>query len=464
MKDVFEILEQLRATSSSKEKMNILLSNRGNDNLKQYLRLTYEPRINFYVKAVDPYLAPLYTSSMFDIDPIEFDQCFMRAVYETIAKRAKTGGAARRWLAEKYHQLDSVGQELLKLLIQRDVKCGISFTTINKVWPGLVTAVPYMRCSLLKEVDLDSWPWERGVYSQIKADGMFANISHHFNAVTIESRAGSPFPVEFFPDLVQDIKNLIPQGQQLHGELLVKKSGQILPREVGNGMFNSALQGTPLEADCVPIFQAWDMIPITEAFSKNEYKVPYEERLQELVMCLIFDSKALHIIEMEKVNSLNQAYDHYKKARQRGLEGTVIKHPDGIWEDRTSKNQVKLKLEFNVDLLVVGFNAADPKSKNASTFGSLLCQTSDGLLEVGVTGLKDDVRQSLWDRRDSIINNLVIEVCSNGIMAPTVTGGKYSLFLPRFGAERPDKKVADSLERVQQIQKSTIELGVVAGK
>lgn len=458
---VYDTLMALRATTSKNAKLAILEAQKDNAFLREYLRMTYEPRINFYVKTVQPELATMSMMS-FTGEQDQFTTITMGRVYENLAKRNMTGNAARQWLACLHHELDEVGQELLRCLIQGDVQAGISEGTINNVWPGLVTDPPYMRCSLPKEADLDNWPWAQGVYSQIKADGMFANINHNLDdTVTIESRAGSPMPLDQFGPLVAEIKNYIPKGWQVHGELLMlDKQGKIMPRHEGNGLFNSLLKEGELEKGYTPIYHAWDLIPISEARAKNKYKKPYKERfkaLEHYLTAITEKPKLLTLIEYKIVYSLKEAYAHAREAMLAGLEGTVVKHPEAIWEDNTSKFQVKLKLEFTVELRVKRMKAAAAKSKNAKTFGSLECESECGMLEVSVTGIKDAKRKYIFDHFDAEYKDKIIAVTTNGIMEPSKdTKGKYSLFLPRFDEERFDKTKADDLKRIREIQEAAI--------
>jgi DNA ligase-1 len=391
---------------------------------------------------------------------------------QKLGGRSITGNAARSYLATLHQNLsEDWERDLLESLIERNVKAGISISTINKIWPGLVTDVPYMRCSLIKDLPkkkaINTWPWARGIYSEIKADGMFANVSHHANGkVSIESRNGSPFPLEYFGDLILDVKASIPAGNQLHGELLIYRNGVMLPREEGNGVFNKLLQGGNLPIGDVVVYQAWDCIPISEAKPKNKYDVPYAQRFNHLKTMLKSTSikSVLQLIEYKIVYSLKEAYEHCKEAMKRDLEGTVLKHPDAIWEDGTSQGQVKLKLEFVFEAKVVGFKAAKKSSKNAATFGSLECESSCGKLKFNVTGIKDENRKRIHKLGPKYLGT-IISVCVNGIMLPDEeTGGFFSVFLPRYLEDRLDKTEADSLERIQQIQQEAIDLAFEMGE
>lgn len=455
MKQVYDTLMQIRATSSTKEKLAILMTQQGNEQLKEFLRVTYEPRINFYIAKVDPeFSAGKKAVRSFDLE-------LVKEVVDALSARFITGNAARRWLADLYHDLEhDYEKELLVLMINRDVKCGFSDSTILKVWPGLVTKIPYMRCSLPKEVKMDEIDWAGGVYSQLKSDGMFANVSHHagipgaspfFNQpyVTIESRNGSPFPLEYFANIVNLVKRAIPVGQQAHGELLMKKNGVIMNRAKGNGMFNKILQGGEPEEGCVPVYVVWDMIPIAKAKIKNKYNVTYISRFTKLKQALANEHAEadLRIVETKVVYSYREAIEHYKGMLKRKLEGTVLKLFDAIWEDATSKGQIKFKLDVDVELKIVGFNPADDTSKNKDLFGSLKCESADGKLVVGATGIKDEMRKYIWENRENLIGS-VVTILSNGLQEPDEEGGLYSLFLPRFVELRKDKSEADDLARI----------------
>lgn len=474
MKLVFDTIQACANDASKNAKLAILKAQVDNVELKEYLRMTYEARINFFMKKVDPEFP---VSAIYGINPgeTEFTLEGLKDIYRKIALRQLTGHAAKSYISTLFHSFDNAWEkDLLMMLIQRDCRAGFSASTINKVWPGLVTDAPYMRSSLPddlpKKAKLQTWPWARGVISQIKADGMFATITHHAKTfdVTIESRSGSPFPIDFFKDIVSEVRAFVPTGSQIHGELLVKRNGVILPRQIGNGIFNSVLQGGEFDAGDVPVFHAWDTIPNSAALPKNTYEVTYEERL-ELLESYLEDSKFVEVIEYEVVYSLAEAYAHCKRAMVAGLEGTVIKHPDMFWEDRTSQGQVKLKLTFDVDLVMRGLKAADPKSKHVDTFGSIECESSDGLLEVSVTGIPDSMRQEIFDDWETRFKDKVMAVSSNGVLTPSESNEKWSLFLPRRSKQvlelpRLDKSEADSLERILAIQKSAIELGFVVGQ
>ncbi len=453
MKTVYDTIIACRATSSKNEKLAILSAQKDNEDLREYLRVVYEPRFNFYMKKVPP--AVKLTGPT-----VQFSNNTMGKIVSTLHGREITGNNAKQWVAELAASFKHDWErELLSMLIERDVKAGFSVSTINKVWPGLVTDVPYMRCCLPKDAKLDKFPWSEGVFSQIKADGMFANINHEGDgSVSIMSRNGSPFPADHpaFAQLIYEVRAHITRGMQVHGELLMFLDGVMLPRQEGNGKFNTLLQGGELEGNYSVGYECWDTLFIAEAVAKNKYKIPYEKRFQVLESMLslnVSPREAMWLIETRRVNSLKEAYEHYRDALDRGLEGTIVKHPNMIWQDGTSREQVKLKLEFEVDLKIVGFN--EGRNKYVGMLGSFQCESACGKLQVNVAGLTDAQRKEYWEDREQLLGK-VVTVKSNSIMPPTRTEF-YSLFLPVMVELRLDKSEADTVERIQEQYEASIE-------
>ena len=440
---VLEILNQVAATPKKTEKESILKANVENDDLKLAFFYAYQPTINFYTKTVPPIL-PKTGASVFDEEPPTLGQA-MQQLHDIIAKRKLTGKMASSFIANLLAQLSADDAEVLSRVILRDLRVDCSEGTANKVWKGLVLDVPYMRCSLPKEVDLKAFPWATGVYSQLKSDGSFTNVNLYENGdVVYMTRNGNVYPSDGFEELSSTFQRAPSKGVQLHGELLVYKDGELLERAEGNGILNKLQKGkNKLPEGHTIKFVAWDQIPIEEAKPKNKYAVPYRVRLAELEAQGF--SGAVEVVETRVVHTIREAYEHYQEQLALGLEGTILKDPDAIWEDTTSKKQVKFKLDVTVDLEVVGFTAG--RGKRASTFGAVMLRSSDGKLTVNCSGFKDKDLAEIAANKDDYINT-IFAITSNA-MTKMRKDGTRSLFLPRFTEARTDKLEADTLAQIE---------------
>ena len=126
-----------------------------------------------------------------------------------------------------------------------------------------------------------------------------------------------------------------------------------------------------------------------------------------------------------------------------GKEGVVLKNPTAIWKDGTSKEQIKMKLVCDCDLKVVGFDEGE--GKYLGNLGSVVCESSDGMLRTNVSGFNDKTRSEIWKHREDYLGK-IITVKFNDVMIKE--GQKASLFLPRFVEFRDDKSESDTLEQI----------------
>lgn len=423
---LFNIIQQLQQAKGSNAKKAILEANKENDLLKEYLSVTYDPRINFYItEKTFPYVAQkelTYYSAM-EIEDIQY---FVKA----LAEREVTGVNAKNWLSNTLGGFSKEDQQLIKWMLLKDIRAGISVSTINKVWPNLIFEQPYMRCSLQKDVDLSKWDWESGVYSQVKMDGMYAAVSNK-QAIT---RNGSVFPYDLLPFAFKLDMKQIPEGLELNGEILVVNTeGKLLDRKTGNGLLNSLLQGTALPSNYSLQYVFWD-----------EYgrDVTYESRFR-CAELYYTDTVTFQLIKCRRVYSLEEAHQHFTEVLSQGGEGTILKNPKGKWKDGTSKDQVKYKLECDVDLLCTGWIEGEGKHKGK--IGALHCQSSDGKLKVNVgSGFKDKQRE-----QEAPVGK-IITVKANDLIDKR-NSDVYSLFLPIYVETRLDKSEADNIERIQSI-------------
>ncbi len=424
MNSLYEIITALQTTQGNNAKRAILEANYHNNLLEEYLRVTYDPRINFYVTEKTFPKQEMFSTyaKPFNINDIE-------NFVHTLANRVLTGNDAKQWLKLSLSAMTNEGQQLIRWMLLKDIKAGISVSTINKVWPNLIFSQKYMRCSLPKDVKLNEWPWEKGVYSQVKMDGMYAAVSNK----QVITRNGSVFPYELLPaDLKEDMAKLSDRVE-LNGELLVVRNGAYLSRKEGNGILNSLLQGTEIPEGCSLVYVAWD----------GTYSSDYADRW----MCLTLDCKRFNTIkqvENRMVHSYEEAVQHFQEMLSYGLEGTVLKHPVNIWRDGTSKHQVKFKIEADIDLICTC--VVEGTGKYKGMLGALQLESACGKVKVDCgTGFTDKQRKELFDNPPI---GKVIEIKANDLL-DRVGSDTLSLFLPVFKSVRLDKDVADDLERIE---------------
>lgn len=439
---VYDIIKQLSRTTKTTEKEKILLQNKHNNTVKEVFRLAYSSDVKFWIKNFDSYSQ--------SINKVSLDESIKQLL--PIQNRDITGNNARTHLENIISKCEE--PQVIELIIKKDLKCGVNTKLINKIWKGLIFEPPYCRCSSMSEKSISKITYP--CYSQVKADGTYFAITVTKDSVEYMSRSGEDYNFLGYPDnQFKDLAN--NEDLVFMGEALYFENG-IASRQTGNGIIQKAGKGTitPNEANNV-VFVLWDVVSYDD-FKNRLSNTKYSDRFNKLQKLFnttddrYLSKDKIQIIETIEVNSYEDLIQHYDICVGKGEEGTIIKDKLAIWKDHTSPLQIKVKIEFDVDLQIVGFNAGKSGTKYENTLGSVICQSSDGLVTVDVSGFKEDLRFDIWNNKSKYIGS-IIEVTVFGTTLDKKTH-QYSLYLPRFKAMRFDKNSCDDLHRILEIEHS----------
>ena len=443
MSSVYEILCELADTSSSKKKQMILegLDEQEKESFIKVAKAALDPQINYWVKDVGgKYDGDAVVQSTLDYALDELNM--------VVAQRELTGNAARAWILGMYNELSSEDAEVFSRVIERDLKCGVSVKTINKVFPNTIYEHPYMRCSSFSEKSLAkiSFP----CYSQVKMDGLYIDVVVNTDNVVYMTRSGQVKPeynnTQTDSALIHHAENYV-----LMGELLaVDEHGDLMSRQDSNGYLN----GDDIDSSRIRLY-LWDMVPQWDFFKERECTSLYANRLNLLSNTVLkIQSDSVKMVETVVCENKDDILNHFRICREAGEEGTVIKDKSGHWKNGTSQQQIKCKVIFDCDLKVVGYKMGQGRLEGK--LGSLICETTDGKLQVSVGGgysLKQ--RDSFLDVVDEMIaNETIVTVRGNDVVKNRDDESLYAIFLPRFVEIRTDKTEADTLEQVQEQVKS----------
>jgi ATP-dependent DNA ligase len=414
------ILKRLEATTSRLEKEDILGEHADDPVLKSAFRLALDPIVNFYIKKVPEASKGAERVTL---------ECAFRELETKLCSRLLRGHDARDHVAWLLGVLAKDDQEVLRRVIGRNLKCGVSDATVEKIWPDLKLSYPCMLVSPMNEKTKIKFP----CIAQTKMDGMRFNAICEKGQVSYRTRAGKE--LDLFGALDDDVR-VLAAGLDcvLDGELLIEGSYGPLDRKTGNGLLTKFQKGTGT-AELAKQVRAvvWDLIPLMY-FRTGQCLLSYEDRMK-----LLGAKSHGHIMTAHTytVASMEEAQELYQKKLSEGEEGLVLKDPKGPWEDKRVKHQVKMKAELEADLRVTGLVPGTGKYKGK--IGSLMVESADGEVTSAVgTGLDDDERS--YDPKEFL--GKIVTVKYNALITDKKTGQK-SLFLPVFVEIRDDKTVAD---------------------
>lgn len=424
------IFEQLAATSSRLEKEDILTKNKDNELLKSVVFLALDPFTQFYIRKI-----PEYTMTSGPVMALSY----ALELLNDLSSRKVTGNAGIAHLVSILSGLDNNDAQVIERIIKKDLKCGVSSATINKIWPNLIHEYPCMLCSGYDEKIINTIKFPAIV--QLKMDGMRFNAIVKDGNVEFRSRNGKEINLRGY---LADSFSALSAGRNVvfDGELLVTQDSGIMDRQTGNGILNKAVKGTISDAEASHVMATlWDVIPYEEFITGNSNS-SYKDRF-ELLQKLNLDSGPIRLVAYQIVQTIDQAREVFNTYLADGQEGIILKDLSGKWQDKRVKHQIKFKGELECDLEVIGYE--EGTGKYVGQLGALVCRsrstdTKPITVSVG-SGFNDDHRTELWSIRDSLIGKIVAIKYNARLVNKQ---NEYSLFLPIFLEIREDKSEADS--------------------
>ena len=436
---VNNILNELAADAGRNYKIDLLTKHADNAVLKEVVRLALDPMTQFYQRKIPTY-TPNTTTHAASL------QSMLPALGD-LSNRVVTGHAAIDRLTAILEAVGSDDAQVIEKIIQKDLRCGVSVSTANKVWPDLVMDYPCMLCSQYEQklVDKIKFP----AYVQMKMDGM------RFNAIvrngTVEFRSRNGKELDLKGNLVNEFLALANGVECVFdGELLVMLDGdmQFADRQTGNGILNKANKGTISDDEAKLVHASlWDVIPY-EDFVKGVCNVPYSTRwssVEHLVANQDSKGKRIWSVWHAECLGIDAANEVFQQLLADGHEGIILKDKSGKWEDKRTKSQIKFKGELECDLKIVGLE--EGTGKYVGKLGALICESDDGVVKVSVgSGFNDAQRYNIWVDRNVILNKVVAVKYNARI---TNKQGEESLFLPIFVEVRDDKDVADASKDIK---------------
>lgn len=430
---VLDILNRLSSDESRLFKESVLLENKNNQEFIRVLELTLDKlNYTYYIKVVPQYQQKevKYTLSQ-----------ALELLVSNICSRKYTGHAALDFVSDLLSSVTSEDAEVLCRVIKRDLRCGVSEATVNKIFKNLIPTYPCLLANPQNEKNLAHIRYP--AYAQLKADGVRINIVINLanQSVRYFGRSGKEFDFNNVHDsYFLEVAKQAGDSIVFDGEALCysdKEEQLFMERAQGNGIISKGLHSTQSKQESENLhFVLWDIISLAD-FQKKKSLVPYSERFKKLTS-VIQNCKTATVIESHIINSFHEATLIYDKYIAEKLEGIIIKNFSGIWEDKRSKDLVKLKEENECELRVTGFKPGT--GKYTGMIGSLDCESADGVV-VNIAGFTDELRGVDYNQ---YFHGKIITVKYNTIIQDSVTK-VYSLFLPRFVEVRHDKELPDSL-------------------
>lgn len=443
MTTVHEIIAELNESNSTNHKLAVLKKYQDHERLKQVLQMTYDQ------------VAFTYGMSLEQIEkfPVQETQTMsleiaMASLLHNFCTRKVTGHAALQLASNIIGSLSEQDANLLKKIINRDLRINAGSTLINKVFPGLITKPVYMRCDVYNSKTAKNIAFPAIV--QLKADGTYREITVDSGNVSARSRSGENYDYPVLFDAFREY----PDGVYV-GELTVRG---IPDRAKGNGLINS---DEPPHDDIV--IQLWDYITIDEykqaglKDKKNPNKTTYNERWNALnAIEFTRPSKNIEMIPAFNVDTLKEALEACSSWMNDGYEGAILKDLNAVFKDGTSKQQLKLKLQIDAEMRITGFTEGSKGTKREGKIGAIEFANDEGTIKGRTSGFSDEQLDYFTNHQNELLNKIMTVQFND--LTKAEGNDYYALSHPRFIEIRDDKDETDTLEKVLALREMAMEL------
>lgn len=317
------------------------------------------------------------------------DQFF--SLLDRLASRELSGNAARNAVHDFCMTYGAI-ERLLNAILKKDMNIGISTTTINAVYPGLIPTFKVQLSQAIyrttKGKRVDSWhKLKFPCFMEKKEDGkrIVAFVTEH--GVRMYSRTGhEQTGYENQKAELLKLRGFVDHDLAVDGELMF-------------GMFGDRKS----VEDKVP-FVAFDVMPLS-AFIAGKNATPFHTRRRYLADMIDFANEKhslalVRLSEGQVCSSREEAEAWFEHViQQPAVDGIMLKPLNGTYNFKRDYTWMKLKPEEDADLPIVRIAAGELDGKYAHTAGKVYVDYSG--VEVGAMIATDDgTRDWLWDNRD----------------------------------------------------------------
>jgi DNA ligase-1 len=410
------VIRSLEEHASRLNKEAIIEAQRDNEELFEGFNLALSPYITFGVKKVPKHGGP---------DGQGLPWVAFKELCHLLSTRQLTGDDARS--AIELALGASTGRQWndwYRRILIKDLRCGVSEKTINKVKKN---AVPVFECMLAHDGANHEAKVAGKKLLEPKLDGVrvLTVINSHDRTVVQYTRNGKI--LENFGHITNAILehiDLFDRSWVIDGEM-VSSSFQALMKQVH--------RKDDVQAGDARLM-AFDILPLSE-FQKGKSALGQKRRSALLRgMKPVLDKVgSIDIIEQIEVDLDSyvgelQFKEYNKDAITAGFEGIMIKDLDAPYVCKRHVAWLKQKPFIEVSLTIVGIEPGT--GKNEGKMGAVICEgTDDGkFIRVNVgSGWTDDQRAEVDDK----VIGQVLEVRADAITRSQDSEDVYSLRFPR---------------------------------
>ena len=390
-----QILETLESDNSRLFKEALLESNRDNEVLHRFLVMAFDPWKNWGVTKYDKPVAQRPVACGDDIIVEYMD------LLERLNCREVKGNAAREAVTQAMSKGDALAQKWMERLLWRNLRCGVSVSTINKVWPNSVVPFAVALAGTLPTKGVNgnfefSEPVAYPVRVEAKLDGLRCVAVKHNGEVTMYTRNGTV--LETLPRIKAAIEALPADDFVLDGEAM---------GEDWNESASVVMSAKSKKDDSAMRYHVFDCVPLKD-WQAQVTNLNYHDRLNDLISIIgPTGTGPLRFVKSKVCADEAELRSFYAQCLDEGYEGVMLKDMGATYKWKRSDAILKLKPVATEEGVVVGWYEANVNTKRAGQFGGFVVLTPNGVTTRVGGGYSDKLKTEVNENPDSWIGRIV---------------------------------------------------------
>jgi len=388
------------------EYLNQIERNNDNESLASLLtlfRYVYNYDTQFYVTSANILKKDLTEKGLF----AGKRYIFIWDLLSDLSNRVITGHQAIMAVQQFLKEHTESQQKLILDIIDKDLKCGLSEVTINKVCGNIIKTYNVALANKYdpkKHILTSDWVIER------KLDGVRCNVINKDGVIKCYSRQGKE--ITTLGKLVDELQGRLPNNTVLDGEVcLVDENGlesfQGIMKEIKRK--NHTIEN--------PLLLVFDYLTLQE-FEAKEGNTIYTERMKRLKEWYNLQNWNTQNKVAKHLSIVN--YDFYspetlaewdKKVKEYHWEGLMFRKDTG-YEGKRSSNLLKHKMFMDEEFKVLAVEKGDAqelingKMEKIKCVGSLVIEYRGNKVNVG-TGLSLEQRKRWYTNPEEIVGKTI---------------------------------------------------------
>lgn len=434
MNNVKSIIDELKETSSSNTKKEILeniFKNDPNHIIFRIFYVTYNKFIQYNIKKIKT----VETNSLRRNDFINDD---FFELLDSLSSRKITGNNARDEVTKFLEQYIKEYQEIFIGIIQKNLKIGISETTINKILPKAYKyRIPVFKVQLANKLDFKKH-YKKEFYISAKLDGIRGIAFNDTNYLLMKRSGKLSEGMEHITESLNKLNEVYYKKHKINIKFF---DGEMFSPDIHFSEIQSAVSSFKNVKEGSKEVIALNIFAVDSEKIKNTHKMI--ETMKELKE-MIKENNIPHLmvlqqnlVKFEKDSFKEQIENLNKNYVAEGYEGIMLRDVKTHYEFKRGKALLKYKSFFEDDFKVIDIE--EGTGNFAGTMGALICSgIKDGKeikFNVG-TGFKEEERKMMWNNKEDIIGK-TIEVKYQEISKDV--NGNYSLRFPVFQKIKNDR-------------------------